>query len=289
MAVHARVGRAGGGARQEVGGLEAELFVDAHAGSISEMASDFQGLASPSRDADELMGLQGQAPDRVRLAVGDGELAYCAPAPAPSMGCRKRWAKPSASRSAGSRPACGKTSFNSSPERCFRSVPALGLTQTQSIAAGTGRVPLVSIAMVKPRACKAAISGVVDLQHRLAAGEHDEIRAGVAGSRARTRPQAPRRSRSGRRRRRPCRRSRCRRSGSGRRRGPARAPTTDCSRRSGRTRRRGPRSRPRPAACRKSPSPRTCGIPRAAGPLDQAGGAKPRLRRQLALTPNSIG
>ena len=37
--------------------------------------------------------------------------------------------------------------------------PAFGLTQTQSMPGGGGIVPLVSIAISKPRACNAAISG----------------------------------------------------------------------------------------------------------------------------------
>ena len=66
---------------------------------------------------EELVGLQAQPPLRVRQAVRDGERGCCASRSGPSIGCRKKWSKSSASKRSGSAPACGKTSFSSSPAR----------------------------------------------------------------------------------------------------------------------------------------------------------------------------
>ncbi len=56
-------------------------------------------------------------------------------------------------------PSCGITTFISLPARPASIEPIFGLTQIQSTPAGTGRVPLVSIAISKPAACIASISG----------------------------------------------------------------------------------------------------------------------------------
>jgi hypothetical protein len=59
-------------------------------------------------------------------------------------------------REALEREAREKTSFISWPDRMRSSVPAFGLTQIQSRPAGGSIVPLVSTAIVKPRACSAS-------------------------------------------------------------------------------------------------------------------------------------
>ena len=74
----------------------------------------------------------------------------------------------------GSAPGCGYTSFNSSAWVSTSGAFAFGLTHTQSIGAGIGRVPFVSTAMVNPRRFSAVIKDGVDLQQRLAAGQHDQ-------------------------------------------------------------------------------------------------------------------
>ena len=106
----------------------------------------------------------------------------------------------------------------------------------------------------KPCACSASIKVLVDLQHRLAAGQHDEGGVPALPARRRGRPAPARRRREfaaalavG------ADEIRVAEIAVGRRRGPPRGPTTDCSRQSGRTR---PAARParlRPAACRRSP------------------------------------
>ena len=51
----------------------------------------------------------------------------------------------------GSMPACGQTSFSSSPLRWTTSVPALGLMHSQSSPSTAGKVPLLSAATRNPR------------------------------------------------------------------------------------------------------------------------------------------
>ena len=71
------------------------------------------------------------------------------------------------------------------PFSTTRVEPIFGLTQIQSTPAGTGKVPLVSMAIVKPPACMAAIRARVELQQRFAAGEHHVFAGRIGG-----RPQA---------------------------------------------------------------------------------------------------
>ena len=82
-----------------------------------------------------------------RSACASGATGATSDAPSRSRsrrcGCRWRRARPSAGRGdggsptppahRGSMPGCGQTSFSSSPERCTTAVPALGLTQIQSM------------------------------------------------------------------------------------------------------------------------------------------------------------
>jgi len=60
------------------------------------------------------------------------------------------------------------------------SEPIFGLTQIQSTPSGTGRVPLVSIAMVKPTACMASISGLSSCSSGSPAGEHHILAGGIS-------------------------------------------------------------------------------------------------------------
>ena len=76
-------------------------------------------------------------------------------------------------------PSCGQTNFNSSPERWTTLVPALGLTQIQSMPAVAGKVPLVSTATRKP-AMKRIDERDVELEHRLSAGDHHQPALGSA-------------------------------------------------------------------------------------------------------------
>lgn len=76
---------------------------------------------------------------------------FASPA-ASSSGWSRKWRKPQPSTASRSVPACGQTSFSSSPERCTVSLPALGLIHTQSMPGCTGSVPLLSIAIRKPAA-----------------------------------------------------------------------------------------------------------------------------------------
>ena len=166
-----------------------------------------------------------------------------------SIGWTRKWSNAQRSSSAGSIPSCGHTSFSSSPERWTTSVPAFGLTQIQSMPGVAGKVPLVSTATRKPRPCSASTSARVELEHRLAAGDHHQpLVFALAPQLLDLRRRAPPPRRTCRRPRRPCRRNRCRRSGIARRRGPPRAPTTGCSRQSAGTPPGSPPAPPRPAA-----------------------------------------
>ena len=71
-------------------------------------------------------------------------------------------------------PGCGQTSFSSLPDRWTTGLPALGLTQIQSIPGGAAIVPLVSTAISKPRAWSASINAASSCSKRLAAGDHDQ-------------------------------------------------------------------------------------------------------------------
>ena len=116
----------------------------------------FTGL---SRDSEDLVGLQAQAPLRVLEAVAHGGRGVG------SRGRRRRAAgagsarKSRSAKRSGSAPGCGNTSFSSSPERSTRSAFAFGLRQIQSTPAGGSRVPLVSMATSKPASWSAATSG----------------------------------------------------------------------------------------------------------------------------------
>ena len=86
-----------------------------------------------SGQPDHLVRLKAQAPFRAAPSP-----ARSPPRPPPrassqSIGWTRKWSKSQLSSSAGSIPACGHTSFSSSPERWTTSVPAFGLTQIQSM------------------------------------------------------------------------------------------------------------------------------------------------------------
>ena len=176
----------------------------------------------------------------------------------PSIGCRKKWSKRRLTKFSGlaSASACGKTSFSSLPR----------LDNQLGTGLGADADPVDAVAAPawcrwsrwrsrSPRACRASISGSVELKQRLAAGADDVGPA--AGTR---RP--------------------LRRDGGGQGRGvgepaaagavgadeigvaeaadgrcPVRfaARSRDCSRRSGRTRPAGRPARLRPGACRRFP------------------------------------
>ena len=93
------------------------------------------------------------------------------------------------------RPA-GRPASARRPVVSTSSAPAFGLTQTQSIPAGAGSVPLVSIAISKPRACSASTSA----SSSCSSGSppvHTTKRSRRVGRR---RPRRPRRRRPARRR-----------------------------------------------------------------------------------------
>jgi hypothetical protein len=69
---------------------------------------------------------------------------------AQSIGWTRKLRKSQPSRSAGSIPCCGHTSFSSSPERWTTSVPAFGLMHSQSMPGVAAIVPLLSTATLKP-------------------------------------------------------------------------------------------------------------------------------------------
>ena len=141
----------------------------------------------PSRNPEELVGLQAQPPARMREAVRHGQLRCCArvgPSMAEGRSARRRGAR---SARVGAR--LGNTSLSSCPARSTSSAPAFGLTQIQSMPGGGSSVPLVSTATSKPARGVPRSSGV-ELQERLAAGADDKSRtprqplAGHAGATA---------------------------------------------------------------------------------------------------------
>ena len=173
---------------------------------------------------------------------------------AQSIGWTRKWPKSQPSSSSRSIPSCGHTSFSSSPWRWTTSVPLLGLMHSQSMP-GTRRQRAVALDR-DPEA--AAVQRVdqrrVELQHRLAAGDDDQPalarlapqRLDMTGQSLGVRELAA--------------------AGAvgadeigvaeialGGRRGPLRAPTTDCSRRSAGTPRGGPTARLRPAGSGRLP------------------------------------
>ena len=79
---------------------------------------------------------------------------------AQSIGWTRKLRKSQPSRSAGSIPCCGQTSFSSSPDRCTTSVPAFGLMHSQSMPGVAAIVPLLSTATRKPREWSASIRSV---------------------------------------------------------------------------------------------------------------------------------
>jgi xanthine phosphoribosyltransferase len=183
--------------------------------------------------------------------------ARFAPAPDRPSAAAESDQKP-AVRPPGARPSCGYTSLSSLPRVLTMGAPALGLTQIQSMPAGTAIVPLVSSAISKPPIHASASSNArIDLQQRFAAGEHDQIDA--LGDRAATgKPiRAASEAASGVlpalgavradeiRVAETAYRSRLDRA--------SRPGPQDCSRQSGKTPPGGRHSDPRPAACRRSP------------------------------------
>ena len=180
--------------------------------------------------------------------------AACWPrASGPSIGCRENRSKASASnRPDRRRPADRPASV---PGRVVCASGGVGLgADADPVDARRRRrcVPLVSTAMAKPRACKASISGGSSCSRGSPPVQTtSRSRAPPPHAAATACGQRARRSRTGRRPRRPCRRNRCRRRCRRRWRGPARGRSTDCSRRSGRTPPRGPAWPPSPCRVRK--------------------------------------
>src|SRR5471030_3006635 len=93
----------------------------------------------------------------LRLQVSIASVVLKA-ASGPSIGWTKKLSKSRPSYAARSCWACGITTLISLPLPTTSLEPIFGLTQIQSTPAGTGKVPLVSMAISKPTACIAAIS-----------------------------------------------------------------------------------------------------------------------------------
>ena len=153
-------------------------------------------LAAGIRECRSACGLQREPPARVRFAVGDGKSG---------VGGRGR-AVHGLQEAMGEGEAvqglrievrlAGRPASVRRPVRCFNSVPALGLTQIQSMPRGTGRVPLVSMAMVNPCACRASISAASTCSIGSPPVRHDEACTGSRLLGARKRWQDRRQSRS---------------------------------------------------------------------------------------------
>ena len=253
--------------RQEVGCLELEIAIDAHGlphrGSARhrQAAGVWQQAAGPGGHGcsvlNECPEPYGSAPT---AASADGRGSRRWPPRCSRSGAGRPWAAGSSDRTRGpSRPpAEARSADRRASIRCpcagQASVPALGDTQIQSIACGTGSVPLVSMATVKPALVEGVDQSCINLQHGLAAGQHHQkrasdrpgCRAAGAGQILRARelaaPAAVGADEVG-----------IAELADGARRDPARGLSTDCSRQNGRRRRACPRSRPRLAACRRSP------------------------------------
>ena len=92
-----------------------------------------------------------------------------------SIGWTRKWSKSQRSiESAGSTPACGQTSFSSSPLRWTTSVPALGLMQSQSIPSIAGKRSVALHRDAESARRGALDQGAIELEHRLAAGDDDQ-------------------------------------------------------------------------------------------------------------------
>ena len=109
------------------------------------------------------------------------DAASAASLSAQSIGWISRWRKSHTASASGSIPACGQTSFNSSPARWTTSVPALGLTQIQSRPAGRGQGAVGLDRDLEAARVERVDQGGVELQQGLAAGDDDQ----------RTRPLVP--------------------------------------------------------------------------------------------------
>ena len=168
------------------------------------------------------------------------------------MGCRKRWAKARPSTASGSEARLGIDQLQFVAGALLEFGAGFG-ADADPVDGGGHRQGAVGLdGDLEARVMQGGDERVVDLQHRLAAGQHDEGRAGgaaaarqalgkIGGGGKAAAARAVRADEIG-----------VAEAGSGPWRDPARGPTRDCSRRSGRRRRRGRRSRPRPAACRRS-------------------------------------
>ena len=179
-----------------------------------------------SGQADHLVRLQRQPPARPLHRQLDRRVERrLARRRSPSAG-PGNGAKSQPSSSAGSIPGCGQTSFSSSPLRWTTSVPALGLTHSQSMPGDAGKRAVALDRDPEAARVERIDQRRVELQHRLAAGDHDQPRSSPPPHSAATCRRAPRHRRTCRRPRRPCRRNRCRRNCTAPSRGPARAPTT---------------------------------------------------------------
>ena len=164
--------------------------IDAATGADANMAADFE---IPTNAEATKLESSGRLIPRLRTSGGKARPSTCASAAkganaggsitqpdgrssaslraSQSIGWTRKFRKSQLSSSAGRSPAGARRA--SVRRRCAgrHSVPALGLTHSQSIPRLAGSVPLLSTAMRKARWCSARSSAGIELEHGLSASD----------------------------------------------------------------------------------------------------------------------